>query len=337
MLNISDKKIEKKISAKKISDKKIFNLSKNYDFIVKYDVQNNIKNLHKMFGSEFLLECNINNKNIKIPVFLTYTSQKFYRLFYNIEDKTSTQLSFKIDFIDDYTKKLNDICYISNIHKTDSIKGSEMIQLVNEINKKMGVKTAFLHDATTVYCGDIPYDLTFMKLIESNMGFYMKYGFDIDNWKKKEIVLKLVKSCRTVKNNDVKIIYTKLFDLIMSIINNENEKNNIKFYEKYSDTPDDYDKWLAEYDINEVLENVNNLLKLLNTALYTSEIYLYQTMVRLFKDRANCLDYNIIYKNCIDTRLYKIVYKNIVIEFTIFDDFRNLKENKPTSYSNTYR
>jgi hypothetical protein len=46
LTNISDKKIEKKI----------FNLSKNYDFIVKYDVQNNLKKLHKMFGNEFILE-----------------------------------------------------------------------------------------------------------------------------------------------------------------------------------------------------------------------------------------------------------------------------------------
>lgn len=314
--------------------KKIFNLSKSYDFIIKDDVQNNLKKLHKIFGNEFILEASINNKKIKIPVFLTYTAENFYRLFYNIEDRTSTQLPFKIDFIDKYTKKLNDICYIVNIHKTDTIKGSEMIQLVNEINKKLGIRKAYLNDATTVYCDNIPYDLSFMKLIESNMGFYMKYGFDIDNRIKKDLVLKLVKSCRSVKNSDIKTIYTKLFDLIMSILNSEIEKKNIKFYEKYSNSPDDYDKWLTEYDINQVLESVNNILSLLKRS---SEKYFYQTMIRLFNNREKCLDYNIIYKNCIDTHLYKIVYKDIVIDFTIFDDFRNLKNDKPTSYSNTYR
>lgn len=173
-----------------------------------------------------------------------------------------------------------------------------------------------------------------MKLIEANMGFYMKYGFDIDNRIKKNLVLKLVKSCRSVKNSDIQLIYIKLFDLIMSILNNETEKNNVKFYEKYSNSPDDYDKWLAKYDINQVLETVNNILSLLKRA---SEKYFYQTMIRLFNNRENCLDYNIIYKNCIDTYLYKIVYKDIVINFTIFDNFRNLKNDKPTSYSNTYR
>lgn len=315
-------------------DKKIFNLSKSYDFIIKDDVQNNLKQLHKIFGNEFILEGYVNNKKIKIPVFLTYTAEHFYRLFYNIEDRTSTQLPFKIDFIDKYTKKLNDICYIVNIHKTDTIKGSEMIQLVNEINKKLGIRKAYLNDAATVYCDNIPYDLSFMKLIEANMGFYMKYGFDIDNRIKKNLVLKLVKSCRSVKNSDIQLIYIKLFDLIMSILNNETEKNNVKFYEKYSNSPDDYDKWLAKYDINQVLETVNNILSLLKRA---SEKYFYQTMIRLFNNRENCLDYNIIYKNCIDTYLYKIVYKDIVINFTIFDNFRNLKNDKPTSYSNTYR
>lgn len=333
----------------KISKNNIFNLSKKYNFIDKYDVQNNIKKIHKIFGNEFILEANINKKKIKIPVFLTYTAENYYRLFYNIEDRLSTQLPFKIDFIDKHTKKLNDICYIVNIHKTDNISGSEMIMLVNEINKKLGVKKAYLNDASTVYCGDIPYDLSFMKLIESNRGFYMKYGFQIDNKIKKDLVLKLVKSCKLIKNIDVRNIYNKVIDLLTSFLNNETIKKkknkeaiinnkNIKFYEKDSTSCDDYDKWLApKYDINEVLESSRQIINLLNNAIDLSEIYLYKTMIRLFNDRENCLDFNIIYKNCIDTQLYKIVYKNILIDFTIFDDFRNLKNNKPTSYSNTYR
>ena len=321
----------------KTINKKIFILSKKYDFIINNDLQNNLKKIHKIFGEEFILEVIINNRKIKIPVSLKYTSEKFYRLFYNIEDRMSTQLPFKIDFIDKFTKKINDICYVVNIHKTDNIKGSEMIQLVNEINKKLGVKKAYLNDATTIYCKDIPYDLSFMKLLERNEGFYMKYGFDIDNKFKKDLVLKLIKSCKIVKNKDIKNIYNKLFNLIMSIINDEKEKKNIKFYEKYSNSQDDYDKWLANYDINEVLDNVNKILNILNDISNSSEIYFYKTMIKLFNDIENCLDYNIIYKNCIDTRLYKIVYKDIVIDFKIFDDFRNLKNDKPTSYSNTYR
>ena len=314
-------------------NKKIFILSQKYDFIIEYNLQDNLNNLYKVFGEEFNLEYNINNKKINIPVTLEYTSEKFYRLFYNIDDRNYIQLPFKIDFIDKYTKKLNDICYIENIHKTDTISGSEMIQLVNEINKKMGVKKAYLHDGSTVYCGNIEYDLSFIKFIESNRSFYMKYGFDVDNKFKKDLVLKMVKSCRTVKNKDVINIYNKLFKLIMEILNDKNELKNLKFFNKYSNTKNDYDKWSVNYDIYELLKNISNILNLLSKS---SEIYFYETMIRLFNDRENCLDYNVIYKNCIDNNLYKIVYKNITIYFTIFDDFRNLKNDKPTSYSIIY-
>jgi hypothetical protein len=320
-------------------EKKKFILADKYDFIINYDVQKNLKNLYKIYGEEFIIEFNINNKKIIIPVSLKYTSEKFsdikfYRLFYNLEDRTSTQLPFKIDFIDKYTKKLNDICYIVNIHKTDTISGSEMIQLVNEINKKIGIKKAYIHDATTVYCGLIEYDLSFMKLLENDMTFYMKYGFDIENKMKKDLLLKLIKLCKNVKNDDIKNIYYKLFELIMNIINDEKEKNNIKIYHKYSNSDDDYDKWLVNISIDELLQDVNNIL---NLYANINEEYLYESMIKLFNERENCLDYNIIYKNFIDTNLYKIVYKDIELNFTIFDNFRILKSHKTTSYSNTYR
>ena len=73
---------------------------------------------------------------------------------------------------------------------------------------------------------------------------------------------------------------------------------------------------MVDYYIYEVLKNVSNILSLLSKS---TEIYFYQTMIRLFNDRENCLDYNVIYKNCIDTNLYKIVYRDITIYFTIFD------------------
>ena len=122
---------------------KILDILKKYNFTD--NVQNNIKILLKNFGSKF----NIKYKKHILPVEIYKDKNlKYYVLQYNIDDRTYNLFPFKIDFRDPITTELNNNTYIGNIHKTENINGSVMVEIVMVINKILNVKKTYIHDGT---------------------------------------------------------------------------------------------------------------------------------------------------------------------------------------------
>ena len=140
------------------------------------NVQKNIKLLLKNYGNKFNIKYNKHILTVKLYKNLDI---KCYELCYDIDNRTYDLAPFKITFHDPtiVPSQLNNNSYISNIHKTEQITGSEMIEIALTINKMLNVKKTYIHDGTKIKCGTLEYDLSYMKLLEKNTTFYMKFGF----------------------------------------------------------------------------------------------------------------------------------------------------------------
>ena len=204
---------------------KIFDLSdiKKYKFT--NDLNKNLNELYENFGSSFTIRFNkIDAPVIMAKIKIIANQTECYIVYYNDPYRTSDLYPFKIVFIDKFTMEVGKNSYISDIHKTDSISGSEMVLLVLEINKVLGVKKTYLYDGTTISCGNKQYDLSFIKLIEKGITFYMKFGFDFDinsneyfmtKYKtKKDLTTRLKKIIIQIKNIRIDDIIKEYFDTL---------------------------------------------------------------------------------------------------------------------------
>ena len=63
-----------------------------------------------------------------------------------------------------------------------------MVEIALAINKMLNVKKTYIHDGTEIKCGEINYDLSYMKLLEKHTTFYMKFGFIIIRVLKMKII-----------------------------------------------------------------------------------------------------------------------------------------------------
>lgn len=323
---------------KDVKSLKIFDLSKNHNF--GSDVQKNLDVLYSKFGKKFIIKFN----EIKVPVILTKitilaNNKNFYTMFYDIKYKTNSLYPFKIDFIDKHTLDISNNSFIANIHKTDEISGSNMVLLVLEINRILNVKKTSLGDGTTIRCGDKEYDLSYLKLIEKGITFYMKFGFDFDvsncQWyyerflNKKDLLNRLEKILKNIRHIQIKDIineYETLLDIISCVIKEQNEKKlDIVF--RYTDViketnlENEHHKEKPEASIEDMFRECNNVLKILH---HTKHKYLYKYMIELFNDKDKCINYGILYDSIIANTKYKIKYgkKEIIREYTSW--FRTL-------------
>jgi hypothetical protein len=314
-------------------------------YIFSSNLQKNLKKIEKIFGKIFFIKFN----DIKIKVKLKIVKHKFmklkyYTLTYDIKNREFIYYPLEITFIDTVEGKciLNNNCMINNIHKTDKISGSQLIQLAINLCKCLKVKKSYLFDEASIECNEYSYDLSYIKLLQNNLTFYMKYGFEIDinypkfnlmfnNKKKKYIFLyNLIKSCKKVKNKDIIKLYKDLLKIIINIIVNQ-DYNNLKIYNKYIL---DNDKTLNKISIYDLFINVKNVLDLLCN---NKEKYLYETMIKLFNDKNLCSKYYIIENNFIYDLMYEVIYKNKKINFGILYNFKLLHYlRQMTYYSYTY-
>ena len=155
---------------------KTFDLSIKINF--SNDVQRNLKILKKLYGKKF----KIRTSKFTVPVILKKEKLLVdgitpYVLIYDIGIYEEKEYPFRILFSDGEPPELGNDVHINHIHKTDDISGSEMVNLVLEILKKLQVKYASIYDGTKINCGDSKMDLSFLKLIEKKRSFYEKFGF----------------------------------------------------------------------------------------------------------------------------------------------------------------
>ena len=213
---------------------KIFDIQKKYTFTD--NVQDNIKIILKKFGSKFNIKYSIKSKIYILPVEIHKDiNLKCYELYYNIENRTYDVFPFKIIFYDPITTELNNNTYIRNIHKTENISGSDMIKIVIAINKILNMKKIYIHDDTKIKCGNFEYDLSYMKLLEKNTTFYMKFGFkfiksphDIitfnTNNEKHKYIIDLISKCKKIEIITITKMYLKLLNLLNLIIKEQEYK-----------------------------------------------------------------------------------------------------------------
>lgn len=306
---------------------KTFDLSKKISF--SNDVQRNLKILNNLYGKKFKI------KTSKFIVPVIFKKEKLmvdgitpYALIYDMDILEENEYPFRILFSDGEPPKLGNDAYINHIHKTDNISGSEMVNLVLEILKKLQVKYASIYDGTKVNCGDSKMDLSFLKLIEKKRSFYEKFGFKysvkyngfntrkmfLTDEKFYKLLYQTIDKFRKIKVSYYKKKINDVISLISKVILNDDFENvnltiirpNINYDKDYYYSPNKDNK----KNLFDMLKNLSDLITILNKS---SEIYLYELMIRLFNK--DCKQYLKINDIIIKSKYHYIEYKNKKITF----------------------
>lgn len=287
------------------------------------DVQHNIKQIIKMYGKRLIIKYN----KLEIPSIFTLIKENYnpnklsyYSLRYDIDqkDRTMPMFPFKITFLDYATMVKNNDCYINNIHKTNTISGSEMVEFILYLLKKLGVERAVLHDGTRIHCGDgHEIDLSFFKLIEKNITFYQKFGFkfklDVHN---DTSVIRYgttegVNNALTEALDKFRQIETKYYvDACKEIIkicsdvvlNQDYDNLNILLYSRTQ--PYLISKWEKRTKLNSMIKDYDLVLHVLKNA---KQKYLCDVLVDVFYK--NCEHYVILENVLLQNLVYSVEYK----------------------------
>lgn len=320
-------------------------------------LQNNLKELHERLGTKFIIKL---NQHLIITCFFlikTFTNEReFYRLSYHGEILNDQILPKKvsktnihpliIDFIDPITAQLNENSYINNIHRTENITGSEMIEIALKINEILGVKKAYLHDKATIIHNDIILNLSLFKLIEKGRTFYSKFGFDFDvnninNYylnkfdnveQLKNKIDDLIKKIRSIKTIElIKFVEDTLDVLDLVLVNKDYEELMIH---KSIKTIKDIQLDLQiindpKSNVNKIIDKLFNMLEILKNI--TNE-YFYQYLIDCFNNPNNCKKYNDILQYLTLDGIYMIKYKDKEIKNNFDLYFQHLNAIKNDHY-----
>ena len=149
------------------NNNKIFDLAKQYNY-KKGKLQQNLKKFEKEYGNNFSIKYNnkiidVTLKKIKLP-----NDTEFYRLTYDTPHRTNVLTPLIIDFIDMISAKTNNNSFLSTMHRTDIMSGSELVNICIEVNRILGAKKIFVGDSTKITCdkNNQKLDLSLLKLIE---------------------------------------------------------------------------------------------------------------------------------------------------------------------------
>jgi len=328
---------------------KIFNLSKKYPEYKKGFLQKNLDKFYKTYGSDITINyedrIQIDIKLIKVKLL---SGIKIYKFIYDIPHRTTELFPFVIDFFDPITYNKNNNAYISNIQKTSSISGSQMVKICLVINKILGAEKVYLFDGSRIKCqkNNEQLDLSLLKLIEKNMTFYMKLGFDFEigetDWylhrysnknKLKKEVNRLVENIRSIKTQDIIEQYERTLDLIIKMIK-DNFSGKLEIL-KDNSKPTNKNEIYAENPKEKILElfiEAKETLEVLNK--YKNYDYLYKIFIKTFKDACN--EYSILNKNIIENTITQLIYNNEIIKRLYVIDFNNLTMYRYGLFSYTF-
>jgi hypothetical protein len=155
---------------------KVWDLEKDHKF--SNDINKNLSIVHQTLGTHF----NLVLGKYSLPVQLHFINKgelKFYQLIYY--DPTYEQETFsplRIEFVNEFTGKVDGCVAVDAIKKTDTIPGKEMVNIAIKLCKILRCKKLYLMDRATIHCNNIDtFDLSMMKLLESGKTFYEECGF----------------------------------------------------------------------------------------------------------------------------------------------------------------
>ena len=313
---------------------KIFDLNKKYNFTK--NVQNNILLLKKLFTSTF----KIKSDKIKITVKIIKEKLKtcnltYYSLILYQKKRTKHLHPFKIDFYDINKLIKNNNTYISNIHKTNTISGSKMINLVLAIQKKLNVKKTYIEDGASVKCQHNSMDLSSFKMIEKFKTFYMKYGFQMEiksssfylSYKTKkqqnEYLSSLIGDIKKIKIKTIINDLNKIIDILAKVIKKNDYQNLIiKNLNSTGIKPSAY--YYVEYPENKISRIFDLSHKVILILNNTNEAYLYKYLIKLFNNQTLCSDYITLW-GFLNNGNYNILeYKNIIVDKSYVELFKIL-------------
>lgn len=316
----------------------------NHSFNFGNNVQKNILILKKNYGNKFI----IRDHDIQMPCLLYEVKEsnnpnmKYYSLVYDIKERYSFLLPFKINFIDiiklskkDGTNYKNNNCYIANIHKTKNISGTNIVNTILKLLKILNVEQVILHDGARIHCdgSDREIDLSFFKLIEKGITFYQKFGFEFmmdpgnpwhaidfgstDNMVK--ILNKSLNNIHKIKLPYYKNAYIKILGIITTIIK-EQDYDNVKIYLHHP-----YKPYLVKKENNKdkLLGMVNDIDALLHIIKLSQKEYLTEAMIDTFY--ADCNTYMQLESLILDNLFVGITYKKKSIYLKHIDIFHALR------------
>jgi hypothetical protein len=304
----------------------IFNLDIHLDYDFKrYELQHNLFLLEQLYGNEFTIKYTLNNKIITFKVNfikkLLPNNTQFYRLIYTYPNKNTKLNPLMIDFIDIISNKLNNNSYINDIHKTNEISGSELFMIALRINQILGVQKTNLIDIAHIKINDKQCDLSFIKLLENNKTFYMKYGFDFEIsltqlpfiryenlYLLKDKINNLLLNIRKIKITDIIDEYNKTKNLL----NNMSDINKFNLKIDNTSIPTENIEIFIEnpiYQKDSIIHECNEILQLFDK--YNNITYLYELFIKLFN--MNSSDYLILQKYFIENKRTKIIYEDTII------------------------
>ncbi|QKF94606.1 hypothetical protein QKU48_gp1148 [Fadolivirus algeromassiliense] len=321
---------------------KIFDL--NYNTSFGNNVQKNILNIKKNFGNKFI----IRDGDIELPSFLYQVKEdnnpkmQYYSLIYDIKERDSFLLPFKINFIDiiklitkEDNNYKNNNCYIANIHKVEGVSGTSMVNTLLKFLKIIGVEQIILHDGARILCENNgqEIDLSFFKLIEKGITFYQKFGFkflmdpgnawhmidfgNTDNMTKQLHIA--LDNVYKIKLDYYKNAYIKLLDIINQTIK-EQDYDNVKIYLYHPYKPYILKK---EHNREKLISMVHEIDTLLNIIKLSNKTYLYETMIDTFYSDCNVY---IQLEDIIFNNLFMgISYKRKGVYLKHNDTFHNLR------------
>ncbi len=214
-------------------------------------LQENLKLLHRKMREKFTLlyqdRSEKKSKVIKMPVVLFWDKKlKYYILKYDRLYTDDELMPLVITFNDRDTYKNNNNAYISNIHKTEKISGSEMVTMAIKLIFILGAEKIMIDDGATIDCQGKEISLSPFKLLEKNRTFYMKFGFrpydDSANenpryimrtknaMKNKDRSIKKIKSMRI---ESIRRYLTRLFNIYTSLMKS-GKYDSIRFHYPYT-------------------------------------------------------------------------------------------------------
>jgi len=299
------------------------------------NVNNNLDKIVRKYGRRF----KIHYRQFEIPVILEKTINNYinyYEMYYDMKERTHWLLPLYIKFIDispcenTHTNKIDDnitTCYISNVHRTSTITGTQMMEIIIKLLEIIGIKTIKIYDDAHINCKTKKetIDLTLFKLIEKQRGFYEKFGFEYDfSCPKKELLYEigtrerakyiLSKSIYFLQNNSVEDIlynYRKFIDLMRYI-------KKIKDY-KTARLIIKFRKGLIIYSPDEnsikfrsILKDLTNLIRLL---IKYKKMTIQDAIIKMFY--TNCESYLNLIMYTADMELRGIKYKNKLVKLKL--------------------
>jgi hypothetical protein len=308
--------------------------------VKKGNVQETLEILHKKVGKKFFLIWKTHKIPLALEMSTVFTKKtKAYVLYWDIPQLALKPLT--IWFFDPVLYRKNNSTYISSIHSTESMSGTETVKLVLDIQKDLGVEKTYLYDGAHIYCDKFRVDLSFMKMLEKGLTFYMKAGFEFametsQEWylhfdSQKDLKDYVKQSLEKLHRLEVKKViqdFEKCLGWIHEHILAGQRDGNITFV-NHSTNPSFVEEseatiWIEGKRLPELVDYYRECAALVYVLRRSQDKYLVSYILNLFR-KNNCNDSEVIRMMLFDKVPSRIVFKNKVIDLWYIQLFAMIK------------